>query len=124
MTGQVPVLTPEQTVELLQHNHMLHQQLQSQINLTLIVAYMALREAKYIEQNVLIAAGHSSLSIKNPLVLSVTQDELNALGEIFPGDRPVLGFRQDPATGALTFQMLPQSYAENDVSVADAARPN
>ncbi len=120
----VPQLTPEQTANLLAHNHALQNQLEQQIHITTIVAYIAFREAGYLKRNVLVAAGHPSLSIEQPLILSVSQAELDALGELYPGDRPILGFQQQPVSGDLTMSMVPNSYAANDISPAEATRPN
>lgn len=120
----VPKLSAEEVANLVAHNHFLQQQLEAQVNLTTIVAFIAFREAKYLRANVIAAVGHPSLQIDKPLVLSVSQAELNSLGELYPGDRPMLGFQQMPVSGDLTMSMVPESYAAANVSPAEAARPN
>lgn len=126
MNGMIPTLTPEQTQSLLIHNHQLQQQLQTQHQIGVILGFMVFKALGFVERNMLAMPDYPAFNIKQPLITSITQEEIDALQNMYPGDQPILGFQESRLEGVqrLMVTMVPASYAENDVSPAASARPN
>ena len=124
--GIIPQLTPEQTQNLLQHNYQLQQQLDMQHRIGVILGFMVFKALGYVERNVLTMPDYPAFNIKQQLITSIDQVEIDALQNLFPGDSPILGFQQSVIEGAnrLVMSMVPESYANNGVSPEAAARPN
>lgn len=105
----IPKLSPEDTAELLAHNHALQRQMEQMQQLGVILAAMLFKTSGALDINRLAAPGHvPGFVIKAPLFASISQEEINMLETIFPGDKPILAFAQTNIGHEtyLTFKMV------------------
>lgn len=124
LKGPLPNLTPEQQREVLAANHMMAQEIQALRSnlesLQVILAASIFREKGLIKDNLLVAPGHPGIVATGPLEYVVSQDQINALESLFPGDHPTVIYKQEVVMDKTYLRILLTSLSDAEQTSARA----
>ena len=99
----VPVLTPEQTRDLLIANNTMMARINELEHkfgsIQVILACAIFRAKEMITDNMVTAPGRSALNLVLPLEHLISQKQIDAIEHMFPGDAPAVIFKAEKILG-------------------------